>query len=799
MNLAKYLHALGLAAFKQPWRVVAIWVAVLAVLGLGAAQFYTAPSSDVSIPGTQAQQAIDRVGELFPEAGGASGRIVFHAKTGTVEEHKADIEDLVAKVTEVEGVSLAVSPFMDKSFVSKDGTIAYSQIQLEGQVGSVSESTSNEISSLVAEASSGSLQVEAGGDVLQHAPGEIIGAGEIIGVGVALLVLVITLGSLIAGGMPILSALVAVGVSMAGLFALSQVIDVNSTTPVLAVMLGLAVGIDYSLFIVNKYRRYVQAGYTNHEAIARALGTAGNAVVFAAFTVIIALAALSVVQIPFMTTMGLAGAASIAVSAIVALTLTPALMGVAGNHIFRKKERAALAPAKRVKPGSSLKVDTNSVWYKWGRTVTAHPVIALVVAVVIAGVVAFPAKDLDLGLPSDQYAAAQSTERKAYDLLSEGFGPGFNAPLTVVVEGLPEVSAADEEAVRDAAMSEYNAQVAKETKAQQAQFEQRLAQATTPQELQALQQQAQAAQAQGEQQKTAALAEIEKTVSEYAKYTQLRKVAEEIKSLDNVQQVTPALVVEDGTAGVVQVIPYSAPDDHATQDLITTLRDKATQRNLTGGDRAQLGVTGTVALQDDINEKLSSALPVYLAVIVGLSLLLLVVAFRSVLVPVKATLGFLLSVLAMFGAMVAVFQFGWFGITDAPGPIVSFIPIIATGILFGLAMDYEFFLVSGMHESFTMTKKAKESVVIGFGAGSKVVTAAAVIMISVFAGFITSHEAVIQSIGFGLAVGILIDAFLIRMTFVPAVMVLLGKHAWWLPKWLDKRLPHVSIEGEAEK
>lgn len=799
MSLAKILHTLGATAFKHPWRVVAAWVVVLAVLGVGAAQFYQAPSSSISIPGTQAQQAIDRVGELFPSSGGASGRVVFHATQGTIDDQKASIENLVKQIDEVDGVSRAVSPFIDASFISDDGTIAYSQLQLDGQIGSVKESTSNAVDKLIAQARSDKLQIEIGGDISQKMPEGLIGTGEIVGVAIALMVLVMTLGSLIAGGMPLVSALVAVGVSMAGLFALSQVMDINSTTPVLAIMLGLAVGIDYSLFIVNKYRRYVQQGYSNKDAIARALGTAGNAVVFAAITVIIALAALSIVQIPFMTTMGLVGAASIAVSALVALTLTPALMALVGNRIFRKKERARLKTLKSVQPGASLKVKRTTFWYKWGKAIATYPVVAIVIALVVAGAVAIPAKDLTLGLPSDQYAAKDSTERKAYDLLSQGFGQGFNAPLTVVVEGLPKVSEADKQAVRQQAMNEFNAQVAAETAKQQALFEQQLAQATSPQQLQALQQQAQVAQIEGAKQKDAALAEIEKSVEQYAKYVQLTKVADGVKELGNVQQVTPAMVTDDGTAGILQVIPFTAPADEKTQNLITTLRDEKTQSDVVGNKGVSLSVTGTVALQDDINHKLANALPVYLAVIVGLSLLLLIVAFRSILVPVKATLGFLLSVLAMFGATVAVFQWGWLGITDAPGPIVSFIPIIATGILFGLAMDYEFFLVSGIHESFSMNKDSKKSVITGFGAGSKVVTAAAVIMISVFAGFITSHEAVIQSIGFGLAVGILIDAFLIRMTLVPAAMVLLGKYAWWLPKWLDKRLPHVSIEGEAEK
>jgi RND superfamily putative drug exporter len=798
MSLAKLLHTLGATAFKHPWQVVAGWAGVLVILGVGAAQFYQAPSSNISIPGTQAQQAIDRVGELFPDSGGASGRLVFHVKDGTIQDQKVSIENLVKEIDDTEGVTRAISPFIDESFISKDGTIAYSEVQFDGQIGSIKESTSDEVNRLVTETRTDDLQIEVGGDVLQQVP-EIIGTGEIIGVAVALMVLIITLGSLVAGGMPLVSALVAIGVSMAGVFALSQVIEVNSTTPVLAIMLGLAVGIDYSLFIVNKYRRYVQQGYSNQDAIARSLGTAGNAVVFAAITVIIALAALSIVQIPFMTTMGLVGAASIAVSAVVALTLTPALMAIVGNRIFRKKERAKIKPMKNVLPGASLKVDRNTFWYKWGKVIASYPVVAIVITLVVAGVVALPAKDLKLGLPSDQYAPASSTERKAYDLLSQGFGQGFNAPLTVVVDGLPKVSEADKQLVRAQALAEFNTRVAEETKKQQAAFEQRLTQASSPQELQELQQKAQIAQIEGEKQKNAALAEIERNVNQYAKYVQLTKLANGVKELDNVQQVTPALVADDGSVGVIQVIPFTAPDDDKTRALIAKLRDESTQNGLSGKQDVSLSVTGTVALQDDINNKLAEALPLYLAVIVGLSLVLLIIAFRSILVPLKATLGFLLSVLAMFGATVAVFQWGWFGITDAPGPIVSFIPIIATGILFGLAMDYEFFLVSGIHESYSMNKDSKQSVITGFGAGSKVVTAAAVIMISVFAGFITSHEAVIQSIGFGLAVGILIDAFLIRMTLVPAAMVLLGKSAWWLPNWLDKRLPHVSIEGEAEK
>lgn len=789
MNLAKLLHKVGAASFQHPWWTISSWLVILAMLGLGAAQFYQAPSSNISIPGTQGQQAIDRVGELFSDSGGASGRIVFKADDG-VQNHTEQITKLVDEVNQVDGIAQAVSPFIDSSFVSSDGTIAYAHVQLDEQIGSIDPDTLSSVEDIVAHTRSSDLQVEIGGDLVTVVP-EVFGVGELIGVGIALLVLIVTFSSLIAGGMPILSALLGVGVSIAGLFALGQVVDINSTTPVLAIMLGLAVGIDYSLFIVNKYRKYVIDGLALEEAAARALGTAGNAVVFAASTVVIALAALSVVRIPFMTIMGLAGAASIAIAAAVSLTLIPALLGLVKMKIFNKKDRAKFA-SKGPNPANQRKM-----WNTWAVTVTRRPILVLLLALAVVATLALPIRSLTLGLPTDQFAATESTQRKAYDLLSEGFGVGFNAPLVVLVEGLPKVSDADKTTVREAALAEYNQKVAEATKEQETTFIAQLQAAQTPAEQAALMQAAVQAKEQAAVQKQAALAEIEKQVDQYAKYVQLNAVATGIGTLDNVDVVQPALVTDDGTAGVIQVIPNTAPADKETKNLIAALRDDKTVNKLTAQNDVTLSVTGTAALQGDINQKLADALPLYLVTIVGLSLILLLIAFRSVVVPIKATLGYILSVLAMFGATVAVFQWGWFGLADSVGPIISFVPIIAAGILFGLAMDYEFFLVSGIHEAHTHTDDARQSVVEGFNAGAKVVTAAAVIMVSVFAGFITSKETVIQSIGFALAIGILVDAFIVRMVIVPAVMSLLGKSAWWLPKWLDKFLPHVSIEGEA--
>lgn len=795
--MGQKLHKLGAFAFSNPWKIIAGWVIILGVLAFSASQFIQPTNPAISIPGTEAQKAIDKASELFPDNGKSSGRIVFHSLNGkSINDLKTQITDVSNKVEKVDGVSTIANPFIDASFISSSGDIAFAQVQLKEASGSIDEKTLSGIQKIIDSARNNDLQIESGGGLVSSVPKEIMGVGELSGILIALVVLFMTLGSLIAAGMPIITALVGIGISMAGLFSMSKLFEINATTPVLAVMLGLAVGIDYSLFIINKYRALALEGYAPKDAAARAIGTAGNAVIFAALTVVIALSALSIVNIPFMTMMGLVGAATVAIAAIVSISLVPAMLGVLGSSVFNKKTRAKVLKAQKECIKKTDKVDRNTIWYKWGDKVTSHPIIALTISIIIIGIIALPARSLNLGLPTDQYAESSSTEKKAYDLLAKGFGVGFNGPLTVVVEGLPSVSDADKQAVRSQAMAQFNQQMTLAETQAKASFVQKASLATTPEQQLALQLEIAKATEQGEIQKSAALAKIETSVEQYAKLVQLKKVSDNIAKLGNVAQSIPAAAIDNGTAGIIQVTPKSAPSDSETNELIKTIRNKSEQLNITNNDKVSLSVTGMTALQDDINSKLSAALPQYLAVVVGLSLVLLIVAFRSILVPIKATAGFLLSVLAMFGSLVAVFQWGWFGIATTPGPIVSFIPIISIGILFGLAMDYEFFLVSGMHESFNHTKNAKDAVLKGFGAGSKVVTAAAVIMVSVFAGFMTNHDSTIQAVGFGLAMGILIDAFLVRMTIVPAVMTLLGKSAWWIPKWLDKRLPHISIEGE---
>lgn len=769
------LQRMGEFMFRHKWWVITSWVVILAILGFTMMQVGPKTSSSLSIPGTKAMQALDRFHELFPDTGSQSSKVVVAAPDGKkISDYQTQITTLTSDIAKVPEVSATISPFDPTiSAISKDGTIGFITVQLKPEEEKVKPETTDKVESLMQAARTNGLTVEAGGDLKPVGIGEILGVGEIAGVVIALVVLVVTLGSLVAAGMPILIAIVTVGLSMAGLFSLSHIVELNSTAPVLAVMLGLAVGIDYSLFIINRYRTYIKEGYGLQEAAGRSIATAGNAVIFAAATVVIALVSLSVVNIPFMTVMGISAAATVAIAALVAVTLIPAVLSVVGYWIFGVKTRKKVIALHNSHKIHKETVNKKTFWYKAGDGIVRFRWPILIASLAVIGLIAWPVSQLRLGLPTDETAAPNSSARQAYDLLAKGFGAGYNGPLLVVVEGLPAVSADDKAAVQAQLMEVGKQKIAALPPEQQAV-------ATSP----------------AGQQKAAA--ELAASVEKYAPYYQLQKVAENIAKANNVQAAQAALTTDSGTKGVIQVTPKSGPSEKETADLVAYLRNTDNTKKLAANNGVTFAVTGTTAMQVDINEKLANALPVYLAVVVGLSFLILMLAFRSILIPLKATLGFLLSVFAMFGALVAVFQFGWFGISEAPGPIVSFIPIIAIGILFGLAMDYEFFLVSGMQEAYHKKKDAKQAVVHGFALGARVVVAAGLIMVAVFAGFIGNHDATIQSMGFALAVGILVDAFIVRMIIVPIVMSFLGKAAWWIPKWLDKILPKVSIEGKED-
>ncbi|WP_431982288.1 MMPL family transporter [Streptomyces qinglanensis] len=721
--MATFLYKLGRLAFRRRHLVALFWVALLAVAGTGAAGAPAAGSTSFSIPGTEAQKAFDLLEQRFPgsSADGATARVVFKAPAGekmTDPDNRAAVQQTVKELSGGPEVASVADPYQAKS-VSRDGTTAYASVAYESSGMELADSTREDLREAAADARDTGLTVEVGGDALTTAPET--GATEVIGIAVAAVVLIITFGSLLAAGLPLLTALIGVGTGVATITALASTLELGSTTSTLAMMIGLAVGIDYALFIVSRYRAELAEGRAREEAVGRAVGTAGSAVVFAGLTVVIALVGLAVVNIPMLTKMGVAAAGTVAVAVLIALTMVPALLGYVGRRVKPAGEKSRLLGGGRAARKAASGAERPNAGTRWARFVVRRPLTVLLLGVVGLGAAAIPTSALELGLPDDGSQPTSTTQRRAYDLLSEGFGPGFNGPLTVVVDA--EASADPEGAVA--------------------------------------------------------------------------AVTGDVKGLDDIAAVTPAKYNRAGDTAIITVVPSSEPSSTATENLVHGIR--GTGPDLKSSTGAEVLVTGSTAMNIDVSQKLDDALVPYLTLVVGLAFLLLIVVFRSILVPLKAALGFLLSVLAALGAVVAVFQWGWLsglmGVEET-GPVMSMMPIFMVGVVFGLAMDYEVFLVTRMREAHVHGEEPTEAVVTGFKHGARVVTAAAVIMMAVFAGFIGSSESMVKMIGFGLATAVLFDAFVVRMAIVPAVLALLGKRAWWLPGWLDRALPDVDIEGE---
>ncbi|MGC9494807.1 MMPL family transporter [Streptomyces sp. WG7] len=729
--MATFLYKLGRLAFRRRHFVALIWVALLTLAGVGAASAPTAGTTSFSIPGTEAQKAFDLLEERFPgtSADGATARVVFKAPSGekmTDADNKATVEKAVSDLADGTEVASVADPYTGNA-VSKDGTIAYASVKYDVSGMELEDTTKDALEDAAQQARDAGLTVEIGGDALQAVPHT--GTTEIIGIAVAAVVLVITFGSLVAAGLPLLTALIGVGIGVASITALASALELGSTTSILAMMIGLAVGIDYALFIVSRYRAELAEGREREEAAGRAVGTAGSAVVFAGLTVVIALVGLAVVNIPMLTKMGIAAAGTVAIAVVIALTMVPALLGYAGRRVKPNGAKGRLLGGARKGSDKSeregaeepAKQPKDNLGTRWARFVVRRPLAVLLLGVIGLGAAALPAASLELGLPDDGSQPTSTTQRRAYDLLSEGFGPGFNGPLMVVV---------------DAKGSDAPDQV-------------------------------------------------------------FTDVSDEIKGLDGVMAVTPPAPNKSGDTATITVVPDSKPSSVETEDLVHAIRDAGAGIEADTG--AETLVTGSTAMNIDVSEKLNDALLPYLVLVVGLAFLLLIVVFRSILVPLKAALGFLLSVMAALGAVVAVFQWGWLsglmGVEET-GPVMSMMPIFMVGVVFGLAMDYEVFLVTRMREAYVHGETPDQAVVTGFRHGARVVTAAAVIMMAVFAGFIGSSESMVKMIGFGLAIAVFFDAFVVRMAIVPAVLALLGKKAWWLPKWLDRALPNVDVEGE---
>lgn len=823
--MALLLYRLGKFSYGHRWIVISLWLAVLVAVGGSAAAFHGTMSNNFQIPGTETQRMLDKLKQDLPQSSGGSAGIVFEANDARFSQAGKDaVSAALAKLETLPDVQGTVDPFatqaqVDKAaeaitageqkaaagqteldraraqlvagkaqldaaaqqmsaaglpaaevegqlaqqkaalaagrekldagikeletgaanlalakrqlaasqgmrFVSADGKAAIAQVQFKTSINALAPSVREQVQDIASGVDSAGVTALASKEITEDVS-ELFGISEIVGIAIAALVLIVMLGTLIAAGLPLLMALVGVAAGVGGTFALTGVISMSSISPMLALMLGLAVGIDYSLFIVNRHRSQLLAGMEGEESVALATGTSGNAVLFAGLTVIIALAALVVPGLPFLAVMGVSAAATVAVAVVVALTLTPAVLSLVGRKLISKRAWAK-AEAHNAAPGHDAEdraKEEHRSSHGWGGLVTRHPVLALLAGVVLLGLVALPASQLRLALPDGGSEPVDSQAFKAYDVTGRSFGEGVTGPIVVVGDFPAGLS---------------------ESEAQTKQFD----------------------------------------------------VADILRGVDGVTAAVPVALSEDRRTAVFQVIPKEGPASASTVRVVSELRGRNAEiRDATG---VSIGLTGQTAGNVDVSTKLGDALPPYLAIVVGLSLILLLLAFRSVVVPLLATGGFLLSLAAAFGAVVAVYQWGWLGtVFDVanPGAVLSFLPIILIGVLFGLAMDYQVFITSGMRESYTHGQPARHAVRSGFSHAAAVVTAAAIIMVSVFAGFIFSHLTMVRPLGFAMAFGVLVDAFVVRMTIVPAAMYLLGDKAWWLPRWLDRILPDVDVEG----
>ncbi|MET9290863.1 MMPL family transporter [Streptomyces sp. NPDC003077] len=713
--MASRLYAWARWVVRRRGLVIGVWLLLLAVIGGLGITLHGKPTTEYSVPGIESQQAQDLLKERFPQASGGVARVVFAAPKGdTLTDPKAQrvIAAGLKEAAGTEGV-VNVSDPLKTGTVSRDRTIGYADVSFKQGASDVPQSAKDALSRAMDPARDAGFQVEFGGSVMTPEI-EVGGPAEIVGVVVAFVVLALALGSLVAAGLPLITAAVGVAIGVLGAQFVSRFMEMTGTATALALMIGLAVGIDYALFIIARHREQLADPDADvNDSIARAVATAGSAVVFAGATVIIALAALSATGIPFLTIMGLAAAVTVLLAVLVAISLVPAVLSLFG-------ERLRPRPRRRSRPGRAERAP--GAWgMAWGRAVTRAPVVVLLVGVLGLLALALPARDLRLGLPGNAAQPTDTTQHKSYDLLSQGFGPGFNATLTAIVDtdGIP---------------AERRAQTVKEL--------------------------------------GAALSHDR-----------------------GVAAVAPPIANPEGTLAVIGVVPTTGPDDQATTDLVHRLREHAPDVDRAGGT---LYVAGATAAAIDVSAKLSDALPLFVAIIVILALVLLALAFRSLLVPLKAVLGFLLSIAAALGATTWVFQDGHLADAlqvPAAGPVVAFLPVLLIGVLFGLAMDYEVFLVSRMREHYEHTGDAAGAITHGVASSGRVVCAAALIMAAVFGGFIFNPDPILKSIGFALAIGVAIDAFVVRMTLVPAALALLGRRAWALPRWLDRAIPHIDIEG----
>jgi putative drug exporter of the RND superfamily len=700
----RIVRRIGDASARRPWVTIGAWaLAAAIVIGL-AGTAGGAFADDFVAPGSQSEEAMRLLEERFPEAAGGSAMAVFAAPEGErLERHRSAVDAAVARIAEVEHVATVVDPFTAGT-VSSDGRISFAAITFDRPTTELGPAPIAAIADAMEPARAAGVVAELGGDAaFINGETETSGA-EAVGLLAALVVLVVAFGTVLAALVPIALALVAIAIGLGGITLLANAMDVSTAAPTVAAMIGLGVGIDYALFIVARYREGRAAGQDNAAALSNAVGSAGSAVLFAGGIVVVAMAALVLTGLGFLASIGLSASLVVLLAVATALTLLPALLSLLGDRIDAGRLFGRRRPVKQAE---------DTAWWRFAHRVAGRPWPYLAVASALLLALAAPALSMETGFPDGGDEPTSTTYRRAYDLLAEGFGPGFNAPLLLVADlRSPGVDA-----------------------------------------------------------------------------RAIPALSERIAADPGIAMVGEPRTSPAGDTVVLPMIPTTAPADPETSETLQRIRDLAP---------ANVAVSGLTAMTDDLTGQLTDTLPIFIAAILAASFLLLMVVFRSVAVPLKAAVMNLLSIAGAYGVVVAVFQWGWLGdLFNLDGTVViaSPLPTLFFAVLFGLSMDYEVFLLSRIREAYHATGDNAESVARGIAGTGRVITSAALIMTVVFLSFVANPSPFVKMTGLGLAVAILLDATIVRMVLVPATMALLGRANWWLPGWLDRRLPHAGMEG----
>jgi putative drug exporter of the RND superfamily len=797
--MTRPLYALGRLCVRHRYRVLAVWLVVVIALAVVARSIGEQTSDNLVLPGTDSQHATDTLSAQFPKQANGTNPITLQAPKGA-KLTDAKYQDAVKQVTSAyekdPAVQKTVGPYSSSGAgqLTKDKTIGYIALSLKESPSELSAEEAQEIIDVADPAKAAGVKVAAGGYLGQKVSKPSSHVSEVVGIVAAIVILLLTFGSVVAMGLPI-------GVAIAGLVAglsivtvLGQVVQVPTTAPALATMIGLGVGIDYGLFVVSRHREQLQAGMEVHESIARTTATSGGAVVFAGGTVIVALLALALSGIPLVTTLGYTSAIIVLIAVAAAVSLLPAILAMLGP-------RVNALPL----PGLKLHHDERPHgWQRWARLVADRPWPALVAGVVILAVLAIPLRLLHLGQTNVGALPTDTQSRQAYDRMTAGFGPGSNGPMLIAVD-LTKKATNDQKQLDDLnkQQSDQKAQQQQQAQKQTDQLTQQLeaqgvppqqAQAQAEQQVQAQQQQDAAKQsdqsAQAAQQKTF----LESTASD----PRLQQLRTDLQKTPGVKSVTQPLVNGSGSAAVYTLNATTAPSDRKTEDLVTHLRDDVIPKD-TDGQGMSASIGGTTAGYIDLAEQIANKLPLVIAIVLLLSFVLLTLAFRSVLVPLKAVTMNLLSIGAAFGIVTYAFGHHWsatFVGLEGTVPIVSFVPLMMFAILFGLSMDYEVFLMTHVRERWQATGDAHQAVIDGLAGTARVITSAALIMVSVFCAFLINGDPNIKQFGLGMAAAVAVDATVVRCLLVPAIMSLVGRAGWWMPDWMHSHLPKLSIEGE---